>query len=422
MLLERAGHEVTVFEARDRVGGRMQTVELGDGWYEAGGEWIDADHHRVLALMRELGIAPEKSSQWPGMVVHQGEFSTENQIWHEAQRDADLMHECAVELIEQWRNEGDPSRLLNRDLLDLDGMDMPLGNWIDRICSSKQGRWWVEAVTRSDEGEDTKQVGLLGWLRGYAHYLNRQGGEMSLYRISGGGGRLCERMVERVKDVRLGSVVEKIDIGSGVITVRGGEELEFDRVVSAVPGPILDDFVDIREHRQSAVNMARAVKVVLEFDQPWWREKNWTGRMLCDLPCQQTWEVGRGNLHALACYVCGDEGVWLAGRTDGIEVALRALAEIHPEASGHFIGGAVHDWVGDEFSGGAFPYYPVGYAPESLEFVSEPGNHFPGHAVSGGVGPWGRLHLAGDWACGWMGFIEGALESAERVAVEISAG
>jgi monoamine oxidase len=27
--------------------------------------------------------------------------------------------------------------------------------------------------------------------------------------------------------------------------------------------------------------------------------------------------------------------------------------------------------------------------------------------------------LAGDWACGWMGFIEGALESAERVAGEI---
>ncbi|ARU40482.1 hypothetical protein CCB80_04735 [Armatimonadetes bacterium Uphvl-Ar1] len=193
MLLEQKGHDVTVFEARDRVGGRMLTVERGEGWYEAGGEWIDADHHRVLRLCREFGVAPEKSSQWPGLVVYQGEFATENQVWPEAEADAALVHEGAVQLIEQWRKDGAPDGLLNRDLLDLDSMDMPLGKWLDRVCSGAQGRWWAEAVTRSDEGEDTAQVGLLGWLRGYAHYLERSEGEMSLYRIGGGGGGFVSR-------------------------------------------------------------------------------------------------------------------------------------------------------------------------------------------------------------------------------------
>lgn len=423
MLLERAGHDVTVFEARDRVGGRMHTVERAGGWYEAGGEWIDADHKRVLALCREFGVAPEKSSQWPGMVVHQGEFATEEKVWHEAAADAELVHEEAVRLIEMWREAGSPIGLTDQDFLTL-GTDMRLSEWFDRICSSTQGRWWVEAVTRSDEGEDTREVGLLGWLRGYAHYLNREGGEMSLFRIGVGGGRLCERMAAGLKDLRLGSPVERIDVESGEVEFRGGERLQFDRVVGALPGPILDRIIGGKA--VSGVTMARAVKVVLEFSKPWWREKNWTGRMICDLPCQQTWDIGRGELFALGCYVCGDEAKWLVGREDSVDVALRALAEIHPEAREFFMGGAVHDWIDDEFSMGAFPYYPSGCAPLNLAFPSvvTPAQPLPKigegkKEVAGWVGPWGRLHVAGDWACGWMGFIEGALESAERVAGEI---
>lgn len=419
MLLEKVGHQVTVFEARDRAGGRMMTVERGDGWYEAGGEWIDADHERVLRLCREFGIAPEKSSQWPGLVVYQGEFSTENAVWPDAEADAQLVHEGAVQLIEQWRKVGNPYQLLNQDLLDLNGHDMPLGQWLDRVCSGAQGRWWVEAVSRSDEGEDTSQVGLLGWLRGYAHYLTRSGGEMSLYRIGGGGGRLCERMAERLADVRYGVPVEKIGVVNGLLQLRNGEEHQFDRIVSAVPGAAVNDLIhfdgdapiELNIYDPSSVTMSRAVKIVLEFDRPWWREKDWTGRMLCDLPCQQTWEIGRGNLHALGCYVCGEEGVWLARREDGVDVALRALAEIHPEALSTFVGGEIHDWVSDEFSGGAFPYHPVGSSPPLLAVKTGP--------EDGYLSAYGKMHLAGDWACNWMGFIEGALESAERVAAEI---
>ncbi|ARU40483.1 hypothetical protein CCB80_04740 [Armatimonadetes bacterium Uphvl-Ar1] len=246
-------------------------------------------------------------------------------------------------------------------------------------------------------------------------------------------------MAERFSDVRLGRAVQRIQPESGEIEFVDGERLVFDRVVGAVPGPILDRLIDgvdraaedgrepeigeVREWsvRKSRTRMARAVKVVLEFDRPWWREKNWTGRMICDLPCQQTWEIGRGNLHALGCYVCGDEAKWLVRREDSVDVALRALSEIHPEASRYFMGGIVQDWIHDEYSWGAFPYYPPGSAPRSLQFkVIDP--DMAAGVVSerkSWVGPWGRLHVAGDWACSWMGFIEGALESAERVAGEI---
>jgi len=62
-LLERNGISTAVYEARPRVGGRVHTVDHGDGVrYEAGGEWIDSDHHRVLGLTREVGVAPPRAT------------------------------------------------------------------------------------------------------------------------------------------------------------------------------------------------------------------------------------------------------------------------------------------------------------------------------------------------------------------------
>jgi len=52
MLIERAGAEALLFEAMEQVGGRLRTVmENGEPLYEAGGEWIDADHYRVISLL-----------------------------------------------------------------------------------------------------------------------------------------------------------------------------------------------------------------------------------------------------------------------------------------------------------------------------------------------------------------------------------
>lgn len=387
MLLERLGHDVTVFESRDRVGGRLLTVDRGDGWYEGGGEWIDADHWRVLALMREFGVAPEKSSQWPGLVVYQGEFSTENALWPDAESDAGATHREAVKLIAESNLQSETES------------DSTLGHLLDETCQSPRGRWWMEATSRSDEGDDTGRIGLRGWLRGYEHYLNRNEGDMSLYQISGGGGRLCQRMAGTLKDVRTLTEVAGVDPQSGEISFTGHSSLVFDRVVVALPCLWAEYLVGMVEF--TGAQMARAIKVVLEFDRPWWREKGWSGRMLCDLPVQQTWEIGRGGLHALGCYICGDEADRLG--ENAVEAALDSIAQIHSEAIPSFVGGAVHNWPQEKGIDGAFPYI------RTDEFDK----------WQSGRLPYGRIHFAGDWACDWIGFIEGALESAERVASEI---
>ena len=55
--LTQARHDVTVLEARDRVGGRVHSVTLSNGEVgELGGEWLSSDQVSVIGLADELGI------------------------------------------------------------------------------------------------------------------------------------------------------------------------------------------------------------------------------------------------------------------------------------------------------------------------------------------------------------------------------
>ncbi len=54
--LAARGHEVTVIEARERVGGRTEGLVLDDGTpLELGGQWLGEGHTRMRELVAELG-------------------------------------------------------------------------------------------------------------------------------------------------------------------------------------------------------------------------------------------------------------------------------------------------------------------------------------------------------------------------------
>lgn len=54
--LRKAGKTVAVLEARDRVGGRTWTQEMGGATIEIGGQWISPDQTALYSLIEELGL------------------------------------------------------------------------------------------------------------------------------------------------------------------------------------------------------------------------------------------------------------------------------------------------------------------------------------------------------------------------------
>src|SRR3954452_22270834 len=69
--LARGGADVTVLEARDRVGGRVEQTTLPDGrLVQLGGEVVGDSHHAYLELVGELGL-----TLVPSYVAEPGEIT-----------------------------------------------------------------------------------------------------------------------------------------------------------------------------------------------------------------------------------------------------------------------------------------------------------------------------------------------------------
>ena len=152
--------------------------------------------------------------------------------------------------------------------------------------------------------------------------------------------------------------------------------------------------------------MGRAIKISWQFDTKWWLERGWSGAMHCDGPLQQTWDASLGSAPVMSAYVCGSEAQKWTELGKPVEAGLYVLSKMYPECNDHFVRGWFSNWVNDPFASGGFSYLAAGYVIEHFQHMIESEN---------------RVHFAGEHTSQWTGFIEGALESAERVVAEITA-
>ncbi len=407
MLLEGAGETVELFEARDRPGGRLHTVDEGFGAvFEAGGEWIDSDHRRVLELLQSFGVAPLQIHEWPGKVVYGGKHTTEATIWNDAMED-ELRVEAAAR--DHCSNLYEPA-WSNKAHAEWDAQTA--GMFIANHTTSERGKWWVTANLRSDEGDDLSRIGLLGWLAGQLKYMERDGDVASAYRITNGARTLYENMVKSLNaEPQYGKVLRRVRQDETGVTLTFTEgEVRVDRVILTLPPPCLEqeDFEPaLSVHKRCAVEaceMSRVVKLTWEFETPWWKDQGWGGSMKCDGPIQQTWDASFGDAHLLTAYVCGQSAVEWANLDDPVRAGIFELGNLIPEAATTYKRGWFANWQSDPFSRGAFSHLAPGYVLEHMEFIGKPE---------------GRIHFAGEHTASWIGFIEGALESAERVVPEV---
>lgn len=360
-LLERADVEVTVFESSGRLGGRLWTTDVGGHPFEAGGEWIDAEHDRVITLLDEFGLKPVPSDPRPRKFYFGGRFIEEPDV-----------NVCG---------EG-PS----------------LAHLLDQSANNQTERAYLEAVARSDEGSDSDLVDAEEWRRFNANYSAREGNQgMSAFRFPRSTSDLCKRMAGTLRgDIHLHTELVAIkDYFGARLKFDGGTKETFDEAVLTLPPSCLSRIDVAGEKPWDGIEMTSTAKVALLFDQPFWEQDGWGGELLTDLPVQQFWPCG----NVLVCYVNGRGVESLASSVDPVRSALEAVCVVAPRARASFVTGRIVDWRRAHDSGGGFPFVPVGKRRKTLS-------------------QFGPIRYAGDWTANWLGFIEGALESAERVVRE----
>lgn len=407
MLLERAGVEVSLFEANNRPGGRLHTADEGDGvLYEAGGEWIDADHHRIIALLKEFGHEADPRGNWPNRLSYAGKHVSEDLVWNDALEDDLRVEATAKEMCQTLKSPP----WSNCQAAEWDRGTV--ADFLREHTESVRGLWWVTSKYRSDEGEDLDKIGLLGWLTGMLNYLDRDGDEVSAYRFPGGASRICEQMLNSLKAApNYGSVLTRVTQNANGVTLKfENGNAQADRVVLTLPPPALERIIfepALSVGKRCAVEacrLSRAVKICWHFKSAWWKEAGWGGNMLTDGPIQQTWDGSLGEAAVLNAYLCGQQAVDWMRTGDPVNASLYELAQMFPEAQSEFIRGWSHDWISDPHAGGAFSNLAPGYVLEHMAEIAPPEN---------------RIHFAGEHTATWVGFIEGALESAERVTQEV---
>jgi len=417
--------QVTVLEARNRLGGRVHTLRnlVPDRTVEAGASLIGLNHPTWLGYARRFGLdLIDITDEPPGLddpiVVGGRRLSP---VEAEALYESIAVFEEAVAA--RSAVVTDPERPWTTPGAEaLDGES--LGDLIDSLDLPPLSRELVEVIESSNNVAATAEQSLLGALSavaaggGEAYFT-----ESEVYRCRGGNDQLVRALHDALApdSVKTGTAVTAIhytDTGGRVVTADGTIH-EADHVVLAVPpstwGKITFDPPLPEDFRPS---MGPAIKVLAPVDTAYWEREGWSQYGVGNGAIAMTWD---GTYHQAPLSENGPAA--LIGFSGG-ERALECLAVPEGEREAFF----------SAQLNAYFPGYPE-HATAKAAFVRWPqdpwtlaGYSVPHRGEVTRIGPrlaegFGRLRFAGEhtsWS--FFGYMEGALRSGVRLARALAEG
>ncbi|WP_336081934.1 flavin monoamine oxidase family protein [Nocardia sp. SSK8] len=406
--LHRHGVDVVVLESAPRPGGRVlaETTVLGSR-VDLGGQWIGHGHHRFTALAADLGatVYPMRTPTLP--TILDGDTAVPNYSPTAVTATAVLLAwETASRLgvPRSWR-------------------DQSVQAWL-RHVPHRRARRLLEVITAVATTADPDRLSVRalldmarfqGGLRGM---LTTAGGAQDSLLVEGAG-TLAERLAAELGErVVLGSPVTAIRRDTTGATVESASgTYRAAKVIVTVPPPTATRIAhhpalpQERIRLQDNTYMGSVYKAIAVYDRPFWRERTHAELMTLTAPGTAYFDSsapgGPGHLCAL---VAGPEARALDDLTveDRRARILGAVAgRLGPEILAPR-GWYEKSWHRDEYAGGGYLALP------------EPGHtdgHFPWPTT-----PLGPVHWAGaETASEHAGYIEGAIESGDRVAREVVA-
>jgi monoamine oxidase len=406
--LRRQGHRVLVLEARDRIGGRTWTDSRLGRDLEMGGTWVHWIQPHTWAELSRYGIGvtpsptPVRGYWISGGSLHSG--TAEDLLGLLDRGMAGSTAEALTWFPQPHRPLLAGDRLAEVDRLTirekLEQLDLTREEF-----DAVEGMWATNFSGRTEDG-------------GYAQGLRwcaLAGGSWQLmfeacatYKIVGGTRGLIEAIaadagVEIRTNARVTAVTQ--DDAGATVTLGDGVTLTASAVVVTLPLDVLDSVSfdpPLSEGKRRAAHQGQASQGV----KVWARLRGEYEPFVALAP---------GSAPLTLCqveYVEDGETLVVAfgsvtGRLDGNDpgAVQEALRQWLPDVE--VLAVASHDWVADDLSGETWPMQRAGQLTGALAELQRPE---------------GRVLLAGsDYADGWAGFIDGAIESGMRAGRDVHA-
>jgi monoamine oxidase len=417
LLLEEAGLKTVVLEGRDRVGGRLLTLDGVPGRPEAGGLQIGTLYGRTMDAAMRAGIelvdpAPPVSR---GFAYHVDGALIDAPAWQTAPQNRLSASERAIL----------PSGLLTHYLAKLPPLaddeawttteaakhDVPLTRTLRSLGASDEA---VRLIAANANANEIARLSTLYALRSAAVFRIGAGPTKV---VAGGSMRLPEAMAAKLKgDVRLSTPVVSLHETPAGVTVglKDGSTVEAKQAICTLPFSVLRD-IDLGS-AMMPLRLARAIVLMpytritqfhLTATEPFWREDGLPKYVWSDdglLGRVFDYGGGHGGVHNLVIWLTGAN----ADRADALTEsaagarAIAAYEAARPSAKGRLRFARRVSWGGDPFARGAYHHWGPGEM--SRYGAPEPA-------------PGSRLHLAGEHLALRATGIEGACESGAEAAL-----
>lgn len=423
-LLTRASQHVLVLEARERVGGRTLSVPFADRTIDLGAQWVGPSQRRILTLAQRLGLS--KVEQYcRGAALWQ--------LGPRTQRTCELLPAIPLrQMIELAATAARLGWLSRRVQSDAPWQGKHAAAWdersLDDFLRRHVGGELAHALLASSirglfaaEPRDISLLHALFYIRAGAGLRRiasiRRGAQQWYFRE--GAGELSRRLARELT-VHLSEAVHSIasDTSRHVEVYTERARYVCRHVIVAVPPPLTrtihfsPELPPSRGCIAQATPMGAAIKCVVRYERAFWRQAGLSGEAISDgavTLVNDAGAFGADGAGGLVAFVLGDHARYYSERPQQRKHAvLEALSRLFGGEAMTPLAYRDQDWCTQPYTQGCYS----GLFGRGVLSSSGPALREPVRAI----------HWAGtETASEHEGYMEGALQSAERVAREILA-
>jgi monoamine oxidase len=427
--LQQAGAHVVVLEARDRVGGRSFTVTMTDGaWVDLGAQWVGPPQDRFLALIKEMGCETYPSP-YDGKWIQRGilnrnaydRISREGPGGYAGGR----LVKAAFDQLDRLAAKLDPQRpWAYPDAERLDATT--LAEWLRQNIHNENARRFVATEVSSAASASPGEVSILHTLflikscRGLDLLFGDEGGAQQDC-VIGGTQLVAKRVAEKLAlAIRHNEPARRIEWEEGGAVVHAdGVSVAARHVVVAVP-PHLAGAIEY----QPSLPASRAqvtqrwpqgtvIKVQMIYPEPFWRRDGLNGESfdyvsILGETVDSSVPEHYSKTGILTGFIYAEHArkVALLAADARKRLVLQEVAKRFGHRALEPKGYLESNWSTQQWTGGCF----AGFLTPGTTVLFR-------SAVRDPVGP---LYWAGtETATAWPSFIDGAIRSGERAAIEI---